>query len=32
MSLRSAGKTHAAELFKEALETAPMRRLRIRKA
>jgi hypothetical protein len=32
MSLRSAGKTHAAELLNEALETAPTKRLRIRKA
>jgi hypothetical protein len=32
MSLRSAGKTDAAKLFSEALETTPMRTLSIRKA
>jgi hypothetical protein len=32
MSLRSAGKTDAAKLFSEALETTPTRGLRIRKA
>jgi hypothetical protein len=32
MSLRSAGKTDAAELFSEAIETIPSRELRIRKA
>jgi hypothetical protein len=32
MSLRSAGKTDAAKLFCEALETTPTRALRIRKA
>jgi hypothetical protein len=32
MSLRSAGKTDVAKLFCEALETTPMRALRIRKA
>jgi hypothetical protein len=32
MSLRSSGKTDAAKLFNEALETTPTRALRIRKA
>jgi hypothetical protein len=32
MSLRSAGKTDAAKLFNEALETTPKRALRIRRA
>jgi hypothetical protein len=32
MSLRSAGKTDAAKLFGEALETTPKKALRIRKA